>query len=87
MEEAQDLCDRLAIVDHGKLLAIGTLAELRKLIGEKDIVRLTGQFNVETARKALAAMDGIEVVSADQATLLLAVEGATRKPPCSGTPG
>ncbi len=81
MEEAQDLCDRLAIIDHGKLLAMGTLAELRRLIGEKDIVRLSGQFNPEAARKALAGIDGAEVVAADEGTLLLAVEGATRKLP------
>jgi ABC-2 type transport system ATP-binding protein len=81
MEEAQDLCDRLAIIDHGKLLAMGTLAELRRLIGEKDIVRLSGQFNPGAARKALAGIDGAEVVAADETTLLLAVEGATRKLP------
>jgi ABC-2 type transport system ATP-binding protein len=81
MEEAQDLCDRLAIIDHGKLLAMGTLAELRRLIGEKDIVRLTGQFNPEAARQALAAVAGAEVVSAEDTTLLLACEGATRKLP------
>ena len=45
MEEAQDLCDRIAIVDHGKLLAIGTLEELRRLVGEQDLVRLTGRFD------------------------------------------
>ncbi len=28
MEEAERLCDRVAIVDHGKLLALGTVAEL-----------------------------------------------------------
>ena len=28
MEEAERLCDRIAIVDHGKLLALGTLKEL-----------------------------------------------------------
>jgi ABC-2 type transport system ATP-binding protein len=81
MEEAQDLCDRLAIIDHGKLLAMGTLAELRRLIGEKDIVRLTGQFDPEKARAAVAFIDAVEVVTADEASLLLAVEGATRKLP------
>ena len=38
MEEAQDLCNRIAIIDHGKLLSMGTLDELRKLIGEKDVL-------------------------------------------------
>jgi ABC-2 type transport system ATP-binding protein len=81
MEEAQDLCDRLAIIDHGKLLAMGTLTELRNLIGEKDIVRLSGQFDPQAVRGALAFLDGAEVVSADETAILLAVEGATRKLP------
>ena len=45
MEEAQALCDRLVIIDRGKVLATGTLAELRGLMGEKDLVRLTGAFD------------------------------------------
>jgi ABC-2 type transport system ATP-binding protein len=81
MEEAQDLCDRLAIIDHGKLLAMGTLKELRHLIGERDIVRLSGQFEPQAARKALGTIDGAEVVSADETTLLLTLEGASRKLP------
>jgi ABC-2 type transport system ATP-binding protein len=81
MEEAQDLCDRLAIVDHGKLLAMGTLDELRRLIGEKDIVRLSGQFNPQAVRSALAGVDGAEIVSVEEKALILAVEGATRKLP------
>ena len=54
MEEAQELCDRIAIVDHGKLLAIGTLAELRALVAEKDLVRLSGRFDPGAASKGLA---------------------------------
>ena len=42
MEEAQDLCHRLAIIDHGKLLAMGTLDELRALIGERDLAAPLG---------------------------------------------
>ena len=44
MEEAESLCDQLAIVDHGKVIAAGTLAELRTLEGQRDVLRLTGVF-------------------------------------------
>jgi ABC-2 type transport system ATP-binding protein len=81
MEEAQDLCDRLAIIDRGKLLAMGTLEELRRLIGERDIVRLTGQFNAPAVRAAIESVGGTEVVSADDKTVLLAMEGATKRLP------
>ena len=33
IEEAESLCDRVAIINHGKLVAIGTVDELRALIG------------------------------------------------------
>jgi ABC-2 type transport system ATP-binding protein len=79
MEEAQDLCNRIAIIDHGTLLSMGTLDELRKLIGEKDVLRLTGRFDAQATRRALEQISGIDVVSADERTLRLAVEGATRR--------
>jgi ABC-2 type transport system ATP-binding protein len=81
MEEAQELCDRLAIIDHGKLLVIGTLDELRRLMGEKDIVRLSGRFDPHAIRRALAALDGAEVVNADANALLLTMSGAPRRLP------
>jgi linearmycin/streptolysin S transport system ATP-binding protein len=80
MEEAQDLCDQLAIIDHGKLLVIGTLDELRRLMGEHDLVRLSGRFNPQTARRELEVL-GAEVVSADEQSLRLAVQGASKKLP------
>ena len=80
MEEAQDLCDRLAIIDHGKLLVIGTLDELRRMMGENDLVRLSGRFNPQAARRELEAL-GAEVVSADEQSLRLAVQGASKKLP------
>src|SRR4029453_6199185 len=81
MEEAQDLCNRLAIIDHGKLLAIGTLDELRRMIGERDVLRLTGKFDPDFARRTLERTDGVGVVSADERVLRLAVEGASRRLP------
>ncbi len=45
MEEAEALCDRVGIIDHGHLIAQGTLGELRKLHGERDLLRLSGVFD------------------------------------------
>jgi ABC-2 type transport system ATP-binding protein len=36
MEEAQELSDRVAIIDHGEIIAAGTLGELTDLVGEED---------------------------------------------------
>lgn len=41
MEEAQELSDHIAIMDHGKLIASGTHEELVKIIGGVDRIRLT----------------------------------------------
>jgi ABC-2 type transport system ATP-binding protein len=38
MEEVEQLCDRIAIVDHGKVIAMGTLNELRDVVGGMDVV-------------------------------------------------
>jgi len=81
MEEAQDLCDRIAIADRGKLLALGTLAELRGLVGEKDLVRLTGRFEPATATRALEALEDVEVVNVSADTVTIAAAGASRKLP------
>jgi ABC-2 type transport system ATP-binding protein len=81
MEEAQELCRVIAIVDHGKLLSMGTIEQLRSLIGEKDVVRLSGRFDPQAARRALDAAGGVDVVSADERMLRLAVEGASKRLP------
>jgi ABC-2 type transport system ATP-binding protein len=77
MEEAETLCDRLAIVDHGKLIAMGTLPELRAMIGERDLLRLTGAFP-EAARAALAEMRDVELLQVEAEQLMLAVPSASR---------
>ena len=41
LEEADQVCNRIAIIDHGKIVAIGTPAELRQMIGLSDIVEVS----------------------------------------------
>ncbi len=40
MEEADQLCDRIAIVDHGRIVALDTPAALKRTIAATDVVRL-----------------------------------------------
>ena len=81
MEEAESLCDRLAIVDHGRICAQGTLKELRALLGERDVLRLSGAFHPEQVRQALARVEGVEVIHADEANLALSMSDASHRLP------
>jgi len=77
MEEAARLCDRVAIVDHGRLLALGTVAELTDAHGGPPalIVRRNGaETRVETAEplaelNRLAAAGPVEEFRVERATL------------------
>ena len=57
MDEADRLCDRLAIIDHGKIVALGTPRELKSSVPGQDI--LTVQFFQEVSDELLAALKGL----------------------------
>lgn len=73
MEEAQELSNRVGIIDHGKLIAIGTQAELTRKVGENDTLTLhLGESDAVSA--LLAAVQKIAgVLHADQTDHSLAV--------------
>jgi len=66
MEEVERLCDRIAIMDDGKILAEGTRGSLLKLLGERvDQVRLATQSTPEGSLvQALQALKGVSSVGA-----------------------
>ena len=51
MHEAEELCDRVGIIDHGKIIALGTTADLKASISTEDIVELEGIFPETTVRR------------------------------------
>ena len=80
MEEAESLCDRVAIMDRGRILAGGTLAELRSMLNERDLVRFAGVFRPDAVQQAFAGGD-IDVVQAEEGVVTLAIEDASRRLP------
>jgi ABC-2 type transport system ATP-binding protein len=76
MEEAQRLCDRIGIIDAGRLIAEGTRAELVALVGEQDRVRLSADGDAAAAQEAMAAVDGVEAAKVADGGVELLVQGA-----------
>jgi ABC-2 type transport system ATP-binding protein len=60
MDEAERLCDRVAIMDHGKIIALGTPQQLIASVGGEHIVELviTGHREVDVA--LLTAIPGVQ---------------------------
>jgi ABC-2 type transport system ATP-binding protein len=59
MAEADELCDRIAIVDHGRILAIGTPDELKKRVQRESIFRLELD-HLDGGAATLARLPGVE---------------------------
>ncbi len=77
MEEAERLCDRIGIIDSGRLQAEGTRGELIRLTGDLDHVRLAGDGDVAAVAQALRALPAVERVDSDRRTLELVVRDAS----------
>ncbi|MCD4749155.1 MAG: ABC transporter ATP-binding protein [Thermoanaerobaculales bacterium] len=73
MEEAQELCDRIAIIDHGKILTIGTLDELTRQSGEGEVLKLIGSFDEMTATRFLSGVPGVKLLRVMEDTAMVSV--------------
>jgi ABC-2 type transport system ATP-binding protein len=74
MEEAQELSDHVAIMDHGEIIASGTHAELVKIVGELDRIDLTLNAPVDGKLKDLVKVKGVKKVTSKDGTLTLLVD-------------
>jgi ABC-2 type transport system ATP-binding protein len=65
LEEADALCDRIAIIDHGKIVVIGTPAELKDSLGG-DIIILSIQQEQEDISGLISKLDHVKAVTKEQ---------------------
>ncbi len=65
MSEAEALCDRVAIIDHGRLLALGTVDELKASLMRDSVLRIEGAFS-EDAIRAVSALPEVQQATTSQ---------------------
>ena len=81
MEEAQELSDRIAIMDYGKVIAEGTNDELVKIVGGLDRIELGFANEVDGKLDAWASLPGVHSVTPDTTVATLLVEDSDQALP------
>jgi len=75
LEEAESLCDRIGIIDKGRLLTEGTLSELQKGVGHDQLFVLEGAFENEDPSTWDAFSDFFRVIQKTDTQMVVASEG------------
>jgi len=65
MEEADALCERIAILDHGRMLALGSPAELKRTHGADTLIVLTIDGDPGPVAELAERLDGVRAVESD----------------------
>jgi ABC-2 type transport system ATP-binding protein len=82
MDEAERLCDRVAIMDHGKIIALGTPRELIASIGVEHVVEFSaGAASKTLAISALREIEGVREVTVENGSVQLQVTELHRAVP------
>jgi daunorubicin resistance ABC transporter ATP-binding subunit len=75
LEEANELCDRLAIIDHGKLIALDTPIKLKQRYGDTVLEIITVQTISASLLAKIKALSGITEVKQEGQTLKINAGG------------
>jgi ABC-2 type transport system ATP-binding protein len=73
LDEADQLADRIAVIDRGRVVAEGTADELKASVGESSLqLRLADPSDIEDARRAIASVLGVEATISPEAARITA---------------
>lgn len=82
MEEADFLCDRIGILDRGKIIALDTPSQLKEIVSGNDIIKLRLEKKDEDYDTLLKDLSFIHRISTDvDGSVILLVENASRNLP------
>ena len=73
MDEAERLCDRIAIVDHGKVIALGSPAELIARLGGDHLIEFVLNEGTSLEAEAFGDLPGVVGAQRDEDVYLLTV--------------
>jgi ABC-2 type transport system ATP-binding protein len=79
MEEAADLSHRIGIIDHGKLIALGTQAELTRMVGEYDTLHVgveSDKVDKEQVLQTVGSIQGVHRASLEDGSMIVQAEDA-----------
>lgn len=78
MEEADQLCERLAIIDHGKVLALDTPENLKRSVGADTIVTVSADGDLQALADALRDVQGVHRAEIQGSSVVLHATGSGR---------
>lgn len=74
LEEAEELCDELAIMDEGTIHAQGTIDELKSTLGEGSVLTLQGEFEKQDVARVTDGADELELLEIEDGLALVNVK-------------
>lgn len=74
MEEVEEICTMVAIMDHGKVIAEGTKEELKSIITDSNTVAITVSDASKVREEKLKEIQGVKTVEIDENTIKISSE-------------
>lgn len=78
LEEAEELCDRVAIIDHGNLLADDTVTALKRSLGEGQVISARGEFTEQQFAESVPHSGPLHFPEPGRALIGVGDDGAAR---------